>query len=123
MKKIIKLSKEENKILNEIKDSKIKIIKDNNISQTRNEILQDLNILKSEESYTNAAGHEILKSLHKNSNSTSLNNSENADNSQYEEEEEVNQEDSNASRDNEEEEEFKGKYTNLKAIKTNDIVI
>lgn len=102
--------------MNEIKDSKIKQILDTNISQTRNEILQELNVLKSEDSFINQAGHEILQSLNKNSNSTSLNNSKNSVNVQ-DKDEQLNEEDSNM------EDELNQKYIELTAVKTNDIVI
>jgi len=117
MNKIINLSKEENKILNEIKDSKIKMLLDTNISQTRNEILQELNVLKSEDSFINHAGHEIIQSLNKNSNSTSLNNSENGENIPYDVEHGNEEDDSNFDVD------LNGKYKELTAVKTNDIVI
>jgi hypothetical protein len=88
------LNKEEMKIINEIKDSKIKLIKEVSISQSRNQILQDLNILKSEESIIMAAGQEILQSINKNSNSTSVNNS-NGENQENEDEESQQNDDSN----------------------------
>lgn len=79
IKKIMSLNNEENMMTKEVKESELKLIKDANISQTRHEILQDLNILKSDDSFifTHNAGKEIIQSLNKNSNSTSLNNSNN----------------------------------------------
>ena len=109
------------KIINEIKDSKIKLIKEVSISQSRNQILQDLNILKSEESIIMAAGQEILQSINKNSNSTSVNNS-NGENQENEDEESQQNDDSN--NDQEEIENKKiNKNNKLQAERTNNIII
>lgn len=125
MNKILSLNKEEGLILNEIKDSKIKLIKDASISQTRNEILQDLNILKSEESFVEEAGREILESLYKHSNSTSVNNSVRAEQdhqneNEEEEEEEEEEYDSYIELENQAKSNRENKLT---AVKTNSIAI
>jgi hypothetical protein len=55
LEKLIQLNAEENNIKAEVKVEESKLIKDsNNVSQTRNEILQDLKIIKSEEEKINA---------------------------------------------------------------------
>jgi hypothetical protein len=51
--KILKLSLEENKLKRELKENESRLFKNNDVSETRNDILQDLNNILGEGSYSN----------------------------------------------------------------------